>query len=252
MTLEDAVVRLVLGDGRWTPVLSRDDLAVFFPEDRPEELRAGIDELLRIGMLERIDEGVYVNAAAPMPRDRGIGGRVVNLLRPRDLNYLSLQSALAMHGIISQQTFRATYSTTGADGVFKTHCGVFELVRCAHSTEHVLRHVEFDADYGQHLLAHPFLALEDMQASAGCIPFDLDFDALEEACREWGPCHARSASDDGSDCRIGPGPRSVSLDHRQGTAAHGGSRSDASGRVFSHLDVQRRDFPAFMSECQAA
>ena len=54
MTLTSAVQTLVLGAGRAFPLLDTRGLRTLFPEDDDNAFHAGLQRLVRIGLLERI------------------------------------------------------------------------------------------------------------------------------------------------------------------------------------------------------
>lgn len=80
-------------------------------------LKVMLHRLCERGVLMRAAKGVYVNPdARSIPEDPRIG--LVPFLRPREVSYVSLESVLSEHSIISQQPTTLTLMTTGASHVF--------------------------------------------------------------------------------------------------------------------------------------
>jgi hypothetical protein len=78
------------------------------------------------GVLIRAARGVYVNPTArssPADIRRGL----VRFLRPREINYVSLESKLSEAGVISQITTALTCMTTGSPARFDTPWGAVEF-----------------------------------------------------------------------------------------------------------------------------
>src|SRR5436309_2109236 len=76
--------------------------------------------------LIRAARGVYVNPTArssPADIRRGL----LRFLRPREINYISLESKLSEAGVISQITTALTCMTTGSPGRFDTPWGAVEF-----------------------------------------------------------------------------------------------------------------------------
>jgi hypothetical protein len=78
------------------------------------------------GVLIRAARGVYVNPhARSKPSDVRRG--LLRFLRPRQINYVSLESKLSEAGAISQITTALTCMTTGSTGRFETPWGAIEM-----------------------------------------------------------------------------------------------------------------------------
>jgi hypothetical protein len=78
------------------------------------------------GVLVRAARGIYVNPTArssPADIRRGL----VRFLRPREINYVSLESKLSEAGVISQITTALTCMTTGSPARFDTPWGAVEF-----------------------------------------------------------------------------------------------------------------------------
>jgi hypothetical protein len=92
----------------------------------PGYLRLMTKRLADQGVLIRAARGVYVNPhARSKPSDARRG--LLRFLRPRQINYVSLESKLSEAGAISQITTALTCMTTGSPGRFETPWGAIEF-----------------------------------------------------------------------------------------------------------------------------
>lgn len=95
---------------------------------RGTHLAVVLGRLETAGILKRITRGVYVNPRArSLPADPRRG--LIATLRPREVSYVSLESVLSDHSVISQVAFTLTCMTTGAPGSFQTPYGAIEFIR---------------------------------------------------------------------------------------------------------------------------
>ncbi len=112
-------------NGIW--LFSSATLRLLFPEPAPTHYQA-LRHHTQAGLLGRAARGIYFN-----PRARSMPSNpletLVSWLRPWDLNYVSLESALAEHGVVSQMPGRLTCMTTGQSAMFHTPFGDIEFVR---------------------------------------------------------------------------------------------------------------------------
>jgi len=92
----------------------------------PAYLKLMMKRLSDHGVLIRAARGVYVN---PHSRSRPADARrgLLRFLRPREINYVSLESKLSEAGAISQITTALTCMTTGSPGRFETPWGAVEF-----------------------------------------------------------------------------------------------------------------------------
>jgi hypothetical protein len=92
----------------------------------PNYLKLMTKRLVDQGVLIRAARGVYVNRnARSKPADTRRG--LLRFLRPREINYVSLESKLSEAGVISQITTALTCMTTGSPGRFETPWGAVEF-----------------------------------------------------------------------------------------------------------------------------
>lgn len=137
------------------------DFARLFPGDNERTLNAGLQRLVRNGSLIRAVKGVYVFAYS---RHRGADTLelVAKSMRRGEYNYVSLESALSEHGVISQiPVDRLTVMTTGRKGEYKTPFGVIEFT---HTKRPVKDLISSMTSIGRPLrFAHKLAALRDLK-----------------------------------------------------------------------------------------
>lgn len=128
-------LRMLDDMGRY--VFRRQHLRARFPDDSEKAFAEGLARMVSDGLIVRAARGVFVNEAA-RSRDGWIIDRVAIALRPADISYISLESALSEYGVISQIPIdRITLMTTGREGEFHTPYGVIEFVHTARSPSDV-------------------------------------------------------------------------------------------------------------------
>ena len=119
-------------------VYTSKDLAKLFSDDNHHAFRAGLNRLVKNGILQRVVRNVYVFSYS-----RNISGDTVELiaisLRRGHYNYVSLESALSLYGVISQVPIdRLTVVTTGREGEFNTPYGVIEFTHTKRSVSEII------------------------------------------------------------------------------------------------------------------
>src|ERR1700733_13714842 len=104
----------------------------------PAYLKLMTKRLSDQGVLIRAARGVYVNPhARSRPPDARRG--LLRFLRPREINYVSLETKLSEAGVISQITTALTCMTTGSPARFDTPWGAVEFT-------HTDRKIDIGAD----------------------------------------------------------------------------------------------------------
>jgi hypothetical protein len=100
----------------------------------PAYLKLMMKRLSDQGVLIRAARGVYVN---PHARSRPADARrgLLRFLRPREINYVSLESKLSEAGVISQIATALTCMTTGSPGRFETPWGAVEFTHTGRTIE---------------------------------------------------------------------------------------------------------------------
>ncbi len=122
-----ALTRLNEWDRQGRYVFTRADLAKIFHEDSPRAFKAGLERLVKDGLLQRPVRGVYVFTLAQNSDSHTIE-LVAKALRRGEYNYVSLESALSEYGAISQVPVdRLTVMTTGRKGLYRTPFGTIEF-----------------------------------------------------------------------------------------------------------------------------
>ncbi|WP_375413818.1 type IV toxin-antitoxin system AbiEi family antitoxin [uncultured Bradyrhizobium sp.] len=93
---------------------------------KPDYLKLMMKRLADQGVLTRAVRGVYVNPHA-RSRPSDVRRALLRFLRPREINYVSLESKLSEAGAISQRSTALTCMTTGSQGRFETPWGTIEF-----------------------------------------------------------------------------------------------------------------------------
>jgi hypothetical protein len=92
----------------------------------PAYLKLMMKRLADQGVLIRAAKGVYINPHA-QSRPADVRRGLLRFLRPREINYVSLEAKLSEAGVISQMTTALTCMTTGSPGQFDTPWGAVEF-----------------------------------------------------------------------------------------------------------------------------
>ncbi len=122
----DLITKLAHADATGVWAFTLPSFSALMNGVEPAYLRLMMKRLSDQGMLIRAARGVYVNPTArssPADIRRGL----LRFLRPREINYVSLESKLSEAGIISQITTALTCMTTGSPGRFETPWGAMEF-----------------------------------------------------------------------------------------------------------------------------
>lgn len=122
--------------GRYVFTLA--DLNKIFAEDSPKTLQAGLNRLVKDGLLSRPVRGIYVFNFAHS-QDSYTIEHIARALRRGEYNYVSLESALSEYGIISQIPIdRLTVMTTGRKGTYATPFGTIEFTHTKRQQQDIL------------------------------------------------------------------------------------------------------------------
>lgn len=124
----------------------------------PNEIRRQISRWTHAGRLHQLRRGLY-SLAPPYQKIRPHPFLVANHLRLG--SYVSLQSALAFHGLIPEHVPRTTSVGPGRPQIWETPLGIFEQ---RHLHRDLLGHAHWiEVDKGQHaFVATPEKALLDL------------------------------------------------------------------------------------------
>lgn len=124
-------------DRRGVYVFSRGDLAKIFHLESEKTLEKSLARMVAAGLIVRASKGIYVNPDARSASTRVIED-VALALRRGHYSYVSLESALSEHGLISQIPMRLTVMTTGASGTYDTAYGTIEFTHTRRSIAELL------------------------------------------------------------------------------------------------------------------
>ncbi|EAZ97684.1 type IV toxin-antitoxin system AbiEi family antitoxin [Marinobacter sp. ELB17] len=134
-----------------------------FPDLSAGAYRSLLRRAEKRGLLERVCKGIYQYAGNP-DSSGSILFHAAALLRARNFNYISLETALSEAGLISQVPIAwITIVSTARSATI--NCGRFGTIEFLH-TERAMSEIagELNYDVSRHLfLASPTLALADMQ-----------------------------------------------------------------------------------------
>lgn len=159
MQTKDLLRQLDRWDSRGIWAFTLPTLRLLFPESE-QALLKGIGRQEKLGLIRRICRGIYVNPRArSLPPD--ILPALIDIIRPWDFNYMSLESVLSEAGRISQMPGRLTVMSTGRSQVFETPYGVIEFVHTKRTPE---KTPGVTYDTSRHVyVASPETALRDLR-----------------------------------------------------------------------------------------
>ena len=163
MTQTEALAILKSMDNAGTYVFLRRELKRLFDEPSATFAKT-LERLVKSRILIRAARGVYVFAFS---RHLGITTLelITQYLRRLEYNYVSYESALAEHGLISQVPYNLlTVATTGREGRFDTPYGTIIFTHTETSpTEIVQNTIEHSSHYLP--LANTYLALKNQRST---------------------------------------------------------------------------------------
>ena len=140
-----------------------EDFYSIFPNESVESLHVLLSRAVKSGLLERVCKGIYLYPKVKYDPTMVLF-RTVAKLRSHCMNYISLETVLTQHGIISQQMIGwLTVMTTGRSGIIR--CGRFgsiEFIHTAKSLDKIVDNLCIDARSGM-WQATIKLALQDMR-----------------------------------------------------------------------------------------
>ncbi|MCX7129593.1 hypothetical protein [Aeromonas sp.] len=138
------------------------ELALLFPDEKPQQLKNSLVRQCKAGHLLKVGGGLYAWPDArslPMYRLE----HLIQRLRPRELSYISLESALSMHGWISQIPLAVlTVMTTGRSYLQQTAYGLIEWTHTEQSATTILNGTVWDP-MRECLIARPVQAYRDIR-----------------------------------------------------------------------------------------
>ncbi len=148
-----------------------EDFHAIFPHFTANNLHVLLSRAEKSGILERICNGIYLYPKSKYDPTL-ILFKTASKIRSNCLNYISLETALSAHGIISQQLMGwLTVMTTGRRGIINCgHFGSIEFIQTKKTQNIIMPHLHLDTVSGM-LWADTELALQDMKATKR--PMDL-------------------------------------------------------------------------------
>lgn len=163
MKRDDALEKLFALDKQGIFVFTLNDLAKMFPDESGKTLLKSIDRLVAAKILERATKGIYVFAYS-RNKNKYLTETIAGVLRRGHLTYISLESALAEYGAISQIPIGVTtFMTTGAPGRFETCYGsIIEFCKTKRNEMTLLRETQVYRDSPMRI-ATPARAFGDLK-----------------------------------------------------------------------------------------
>ena len=138
MKTTTAIHQLASFDKKGRYIYSNADLAKMFNQDNKRTLHAGISRLIDAGILTRACNGVFVYNLAHS-KDSNCLEQIAKTIRRGEYNYVSLESALSEHGVISQIPIdRLTLMTTGRSAEYNTPYGTIEFTHTKRKVTDIL------------------------------------------------------------------------------------------------------------------
>ena len=120
-------------------VLTKKDLEKLFPLEDEKSMEKSLQRMVKDGLLIKAARGIYINALAAARHSGWMVEDIAKALRPGKLSYVSLESMLSEHGVISQIPMnRLTVMTTGAGGTHETPFGTIEFTHTKRSVPDIL------------------------------------------------------------------------------------------------------------------
>lgn len=158
------------------------DLRGLFPGVSDSTFKVLLTRAVHSQLLQRICRGIYYYPEAAKA-DGMLLFHVAALLRAQHFNYLSLETILSEHGIISQiPVGRITLMSSGRSSIVK--CGSFgtiEFVHTAQLPEQLISQLHYDQRRGL-WCANISLAIRDMKRTGRNLDL-INWDELDESIR---------------------------------------------------------------------
>lgn len=148
LELQEAMRRF---DARGQWLFTRAQIRILFPHETEHAQREALARFVKNGVLVRVAHQLYANPNAKsltaFPLET-----IVRYLRPLDLNYISLETALSERSVISQMTMNyLTVMTTGSSHKYETPYGVIEFTHTSRPVAELKEQIRYDAQRGIHV-----------------------------------------------------------------------------------------------------
>ena len=155
------------------------DVALLVPQKTSAAKKMLLNRLSKNGILLRLTKGLYLYNRAELST-QDILFQCAAYLRRRYISYLSQESILSEHGIISQIPMNyITMMTNGRSGIFRiAHHGTIEFTHLKRNIADILPQLDVDGDY--HCLRAPVqLAYQDLKLARRNLDL-IDIEELNE------------------------------------------------------------------------
>jgi hypothetical protein len=161
-------------------VLTKKDIGKLFPLEDEKSMEKSLQRMVKDGLLIKAARGIYINALVASRHKSWMLENIAKALRPGKLSYVSLESMLSEHGVISQIPLsRLTVMTTGAGGIHHTPYGTIEFTHTKRSIPEILDRTIFIKDRPLRI-AKKQAAVSDL-LRVGRNTFMIDYEELNDA-----------------------------------------------------------------------
>jgi len=127
--------------------LTKKDIGKLFPLENDKSMEKSLQRMVKDGLLIKAARGIYINALVASRHKSWMLENIAKALRPGKLSYVSFESMLSEHGVISQIPLsRLTVMNTGASGIHDTPCESIEFTHTKHSIPEILDRTIFVKD----------------------------------------------------------------------------------------------------------
>ncbi|MFC6687982.1 type IV toxin-antitoxin system AbiEi family antitoxin [Jhaorihella thermophila] len=126
-----------------------EDLRILLPEKNERNFRATTGRLMKLGFLQRVSPKVFFCPMAETASDGYLLERIACVLRRGEFCYLSLESVLSAHSIISQQLLDTiTVMTTGKSGRYIVDgVGVVDFTQTHKNLANFIHNIDFSCGF---------------------------------------------------------------------------------------------------------
>lgn len=163
-------------------IFTRAHLQILFPRESEENLKKSLARHVANGFLIHVAQGIYANPDAKTKSSYPLE-ELVSFLRPLDFNYVSTESILVEHGIISQMPQNyLTVMTTGRKRIYDTPLGTIEFTHTKRSPD-TLRACTVKNEARGIRVATVEQAYKDLKLTGRSLDL-IDHDELEECLEE--------------------------------------------------------------------
>lgn len=119
-------------------LLTTKQLAILLAGESEPVRKATLQRAVKAGILDRVARGLYASPDVFKNEPHKLEA-IAKSLRPGEYSYLSLESVLSEHSVISQMPLsRITVMTTGRKQSYETQHGTVELTHTSRSIESIL------------------------------------------------------------------------------------------------------------------